>query len=185
MGITNYSKSRLLLLPFLLGALLLWNGCKEDQKVEAPTAKNPVISTFYLIRHAEKDRTDPTDSNPELNQAGLGRAIKWEEVLSHVPLTAIYSTNYERTWMTAEPTAVNNNITIQEYDPSDLDIPSFLKDNEGGHVLVVGHSNSTPTLVNSLLGQDKYQQMDDDDNASMFIVRVIDSVATDIRLHIE
>ena len=184
MAKTNYLKSRLLLLPLLLGALLLCNGCKEDKEEQA-IAKDPVISTFYLIRHAEKDRTDPTDSNPELNQAGLGRAIKWEEVLQHVPLTAIYSTNYERTWMTAEPAAVNNDITIQEYDPSDLDIPTFLKDNTGGHVLVVGHSNTTPVLANALLGEDKYEQMDDDDNGSMFIIRVIDSVATDIRLHID
>lgn len=185
MANTNYSKGRLLLLPFLLATLLVWNGCKEDEKDEALTAKDPVISTFYLIRHAEKDRTDPTNSNPELNQAGLGRAIKWEAVLQHVPLTAIYSTNYERTWMTAEPAAVNNDMSIQEYDPSDLDIPTFLKDNEGGHVLVVGHSNTTPVLANALLGEEKYEQMDDNDNGSMFIIRVIDSVATGIRLHID
>jgi len=186
MGKTNIIKDQpFRLLPFLLLTILLWNGCKEEKKEEVPVATAPSIATFYLIRHAEKDRSDPSDSNPELNQAGLGRAIKWEEILQNVPLTAIYSTNFERTLMTAEPAAVKNNISVQYYDPSTLDIPTFLKDNENGHVLVVGHSNTTPVLANSLLGEEKYAQIDDNDNASLFIIRVIDSVATSIRLHID
>ena len=35
----------------------------------------PVISTYYLIRHSEKDRSNPENPDPELNQKGLGRAM--------------------------------------------------------------------------------------------------------------
>ncbi|MDP5093772.1 MAG: phosphoglycerate mutase, partial [Polaribacter sp.] len=31
-------------------------------------------TTYYLIRHAEKDRTDATNQNPNLNEDGLKRA---------------------------------------------------------------------------------------------------------------
>ncbi len=170
----------------LLGAV----GCKEEPKNIEVEEDNDItaienITTFYLIRHAEKDRSDPSDSNPELNQDGLGRSIGWAEVLDKVDLTAIYSTNFERTTMTAGPTAVKNSIEIQYYDPSDLDIAAFIAENEGGNVLVVGHSNTTPDFVNKLLGEEKYGPMEDDDNASLFIVRIIDGVPTDIRLQVD
>ena len=146
-------------------------------------AKDPVISTFYLIRHAEKDRTDPTNSNPELNQGGLGRAIKWAEVFETIDLDVIYSTNYERTSMTAAPTSVKKDIDVKYYNPGDVDIEALKAENLSKNVLIVGHSNTTPVMANKLLGYEKYEQMDDTDNGSLFIVRIIDSVATDIRLN--
>ena len=32
---------------------------------------------IYLIRHAEKDRSDVKNRNPELNELGKKRALKW------------------------------------------------------------------------------------------------------------
>ena len=72
-----------------------------------------IVSTFYFIRHAEKDRTDPNNVDPELNQDGLGRAMRWAEVLDPIPLDAIYSTDFDRTTMTAAPTSVKKDINIQ------------------------------------------------------------------------
>ena len=157
--------------------------CNDDTK-DIEINEEPIISTFYLIRHAEKDRSDPNNIDPELIQKGLDRAIRWAEVFDPIPLDAIYSTNYERTLMTAAPTSVKKNIDIQYYDPGALDIDAFKADNEGKNVLIVGHSNTTPDFTNKILGFEKYDDMYDDDNASLFIVRVIDSVATDIRLKI-
>ena len=57
--------------------------------------------------------------------------------------------------------------------------------NEGKNVLVVGHSNTTPMLVNKMIDLEKYDQMDDSDNSSLFIVRIIDGVPTDIRLKMD
>ncbi|MEN8789558.1 MAG: histidine phosphatase family protein, partial [Flavobacteriaceae bacterium] len=75
-------------------------GCKDDNQNMNLETEAPV-STFYLIRHAEKDRSDPENIDPELNQKGLGRAMHWAEILEDVSLDAIYSTDYERTTMTA------------------------------------------------------------------------------------
>ena len=154
--------------------------CKKDTKnVE------PIVSTFYFIRHAEKDRTDPENPDPELNQDGLNRAIRWAEIFDPIPMDVIYSTNYERTSMTAAPTSVKKNIDIKYYDPNEVDIEEFKLINEGKNVLVVGHSNTTPAFVNKMIGFEKYDDMDDSDNSSLFIVRVIDGVPTDIRLKMD
>ncbi len=159
-------------------------GCNETTK-DMEITEDPVISTFYFIRHAEKDRTDPENKDPELNQDGLNRAIRWAEVFDPIDLDAVYSTNYERTSMTAAPTSVKKNIPIKYYDPTSLDIEAFKSSNERLSVLVVGHSNTTPDFVNKMLGIDKYQSMDDTDNSSLFIIRIIDGEATDLRLQID
>ena len=36
-------------------------------------------STFYLIRHAEKVRTNKSDRDPALNEKGIIRALNWKE----------------------------------------------------------------------------------------------------------
>ena len=169
--------------PLIALAIILVGsiGCKKDTKI----GEYPVVSTLYFIRHAEKDRTDPENPDPELNQDGLDRAIRWAEVFDAIPLDIVYSTNYERTSMTAAPTSVKKDIDIKYYDPSSLDIEAFKLENEGKNVLVVGHSNTTPMLVNKVIGEEKYDQMDDSDNSSLFIVRIIDGVPTDIRLKMD
>ncbi len=164
---------------FVLIAVGIVSCNNKDTQIKA----DPVVSTFYLIRHAEKDRTDATNSNPELNQDGLGRAIKWAEIFEPIDLDIIYSTNYERTSMTAAPTSIKKDINITYYNPSDIDIEALKSENLSKDVLIVGHSNTTPVMVNKLLGYEKYESMDDTDNSSLFIVRIIDSVATDIRLN--
>lgn len=157
--------------------------CKDDKKetVEAPQEMG--TSTFYFIRHAEKDRSDPENSDPELSQDGLGRAMHWDVILEDVALDAIYSTDYRRTSMTAAPTSVNRNIDVQYYDPRILDIQEFKRDNLNKNVLVVGHSNTTPQFVNQMLGEEKYFPMDDNDNGSLFIVQIVNGEATSQRLH--
>ncbi len=162
-------------------ALLFALGCQED-KVSVQEAAPPQVSTYYLIRHAEKDRSDPENLDPELTQKGLGRAMHWAEILNDVALDAVYTTDYERTSMTAAPISVKQDITVQYYDPETLDIAQFKVDNLGKNVLVVGHSNSTPALVNKLIGQERYGPMDDSDNGSLFIVQLFGSQATVSRL---
>ncbi len=159
----------------------LGNGCKDEPKDSGP----PVISTFYLIRHAEKDRSNPDNTDPELNQDGLNRAVKWAEVFDPIELDAIYSTNFERTTMTSRPVSIKKEIEIEYYDPEAVDIEAFKEMHKGHDVLVVGHSNSTPAFVNRLLGEEKYTSMEDDDNSSLYIVRFINDNTTDLRLKMD
>lgn len=165
---------------FSLLALVLIS-CKTEENVSDQAAEQ-VVSTFYLIRHAEKDLSDADSLDPELTQKGLGRAMHWAEILDDVSLDAIYSTDYERTSMTAAPAAVKQDITVTYHNPVEMDLEQFKTDNLGKNVLVVGHSNTTPDLVNRLIGMEKYAQLDDSEYGHLFIVQFTGDQVTDIHL---
>lgn len=162
--------------------LLFSTGCKDEPKM---TDFDTVTSTFYFIRHAEKDRSDPENVDPELTQKGLGRAMHWAEILRDIPLDAVYTTDFDRTSMTAAPTSVKNDITVEYYDPEMINIEQFKADNLGKNVLIVGHSDSTPKLVNQMIGEEKYYPMEDVDNGSLFIVQSRSGNTTSQRLHFD
>lgn len=143
------------------------------------------VSTYYLIRHAEKDRTDKTNQDPNLKQKGLARALEWARVFKDVSFDEIYATPYRRTRQTAEPTAFLQKKKITEYNPSNLDFDEFKAATKGKTVLIVGHSNTTPNFANALIGEERFEAMKDTDNASLFIITVIDGKATGIRLMID
>lgn len=165
-------------------SLLMLTSCKEKPQFQDTGADETLAtSTFFLIRHAEKDRTNPEDPDPELNQKGLGRAMHWAEVLGDIPLDAIYSTEFNRTEMTAAPASVKQDLTVRYYDPGTLDIEAFKADNAGMNVLVVGHSDTTPDLVNRLIGEQRFGPMEDDDNGSLFIVTLTGARSSVHRLH--
>lgn len=166
--------------------VLIFNilSCKDDKKEIVQEPLEPGVSTFYFIRHAEKDRSDSENSDPELSQDGLGRAMHWDEILKDVELDAIYSTDYQRTAMTAAPISVNRNIDVQYYEPQMIDYAEFKSENLNKNILVIGHSNTTPEFVNQMLGEDKYFAMDDNDNGSLFTVQIVNGIATAQRVHI-
>lgn len=154
----------------ILGCILVFISCgKELKKSESNKEK---ISTFYFIRHAEKDRSDATNDNPHLLDIGKQRAEKWSDVLKNINFDAIYSTNYNRTKETAKPTALKNQLELTIYNPKTIDIPIFLKENDGKNVLVVGHSNSTPEFVNAILKTNIYKHIEDNNNGNIYIISI-------------
>ena len=104
--------------------------------------------------------------------------MHWAEILADVDLDAIYSTDYNRTSMTAAPTSVKKNIDVQYYDPSSIDITQFKNDNLNKNVLVVGHSNTTPDFVNKLIDEERFPSIDDSENGILFIVQIVNGRPT-------
>ncbi|QXP78977.1 MULTISPECIES: SixA phosphatase family protein [Winogradskyella] len=153
----------LILITFF--SFFIFASCKEKSEKQSDE-----ISTYYLIRHAEKDRSDNTSRNPNLTNEGLKRADNWAKHFKDIDFDAIYSTDYNRTKQTAMPTVKSKNIELQIYDPSDLKIEAFLEKTKGKTVLIVGHSNTTPKFVNELLGEEKYDDIADDNNANLYLV---------------
>ena len=134
--------------------------------------KEETITTYYLIRHSEKVRTDSSNKNPDLNKKGLERAKRWAEYFKNIHLDAVYSTNYNRTIQTSKPTAESKKLAIIKYDPSNMYDSLFQKNTKGKTVLIVGHSNTTPAFANKILGEKKYKDINDRDNSSLFIVKL-------------
>ena len=144
--------------------------CQEKKKEN----NNPEVNStvYYFMRHAEKDRTDLSNKDPELLEIGIERAKKWAIHFESIHLDQIYSTDYKRTQQTAKYIAENKNIVVQSYDPRSLYDSEFKKNTKGKKVLVVGHSNTTPAFVNTILGKDEYQDIQDNNNGNLYIVRI-------------
>lgn len=141
--------------------------------------------TFYFIRHAEKERSNPKDRNPHLTKNGQTRAENWAHFFKDIPLKAIYSSNYHRTIETATPTAAQKGLEVLTYDPSNLDPSPFLEKFPKDQVLIVGHSNTTPAFVNAFLNEVKYKDLDDADNGSIFVLQITNGVKLVNQYHID
>lgn len=122
--------------------------------------------TLYFIRHFEKQSGGP---DPELTQQGHDRAKQLADLLDNVGLQAIYSSDYKRTKQSAAPTADELNLDITVYNPRQLaDLATQLMA-RGETALIVGHSNTTPGMVNLVGGDAK--PLTDKDYGDVFIVK--------------
>ncbi|PHS64779.1 MAG: phosphoglycerate mutase [Flavobacterium sp.] len=163
---------------FLLTFITLFASCKSDKKEEVKLEAKTTV--YYLIRHAEKDRSTP-DKDPGLTEKGIERANNWTKILNDKEIDLVFSTDYKRTQQTASPFASAHKLKILNYDPKHLYNDEFKAKTKGKTVLIVGHSNTTPAFVNTILGSQKYNKIDDKDNGKMFIVSIInDSVLVKI-----
>lgn len=154
------ASARTLLLAFLLPALAL-AACAANGSPAPPAEPDPsmqtsgsmwVGGTIYLARHAEAVGEDDAR---RLTAEGRARAEALAEFLqaqAKEPIERIFSTDYPRTLETARPIAERLGLEVELYDPQDL--PAFAErlKSMGQTVLVVGHSNTTPALVELLGG---------------------------------
>ena len=130
------------------------------------------ITTFILVRHAEK--ADDGTKNPPLTEEGNMRANNLLALLTMADISAIYSTDYKRTQLTVAPLATVKDMEVLTYgwkDPEAM-LTTMLEKHVGGIVVISGHSNTTPTVANILLGEDKFEQFDDLDYGNLLIVTV-------------
>jgi broad specificity phosphatase PhoE len=102
-----------------------------------------------LVRHAER-LDDSTDS--PLSKAGEARAVRLAGQLKDAGIRAIYTTQYARTIQTAEPIASAlglKPITITASDVAAL-VNRLRTQNMNDVVLVIGHSNTLPSILTAL-----------------------------------
>ncbi|WP_024889846.1 SixA phosphatase family protein [Luteimonas huabeiensis] len=129
-------------LPMLLLCLLA--GCAAMPQAETDTV-------FLVARHAEK--ADDGSADPQLSEAGRGRAQSLATALADVPLRAVYATPTRRTRETALPTAQRRGLPVRDYDPARTpsETATLLHMRHAGQqVLMIGHSDTVPALVASL-----------------------------------
>jgi 2,3-bisphosphoglycerate-dependent phosphoglycerate mutase len=130
------------------------------------------VTTFILVRHAEKDLTQSTP-DPDLSAEGKVRAEKLKVLLKDAKVSALYSTNYKRTKDTIRPLANSNGLDINTYEPLKKDaIDKMIADNAGGTIVVSGHSNTIPWTANYLLGKEEFATMTDTDYDNIYIITI-------------
>lgn len=124
---------------------------------------------IILVRHAEKASDDPSD--PNLNSLGLRRSEKLFRLLEKQKITAVYSTDYKRTKETVVSIANANQLEVSIYSSlSESFWNKIISKNLGKTIVVSGHSNTTPLLVNLLIGENKFEQLADSEYGNIYIV---------------
>ena len=129
---------------------------------------------LILVRHAEKDTSASANpDDPNLSPEGLQRAQRLAEKIKRYKPGAVYSTNYLRTLDTAAPTAKMRHKKVEIYDakkPNDL-IDRIMK-SKTKRFLVVGHSNTIPGLANLLIKKQLFQNLDESEYGTIWIIRL-------------
>lgn len=161
-----------------LGFTTLFYSCEQPNKTNSSSTsekiepiKDKTTATFFCVRHAEKTK-DKED--PDLTESGYARANTLAHVLRDVKLDAVYSTEFKRTKETARPSAESNGLNIISYSHKE---PTAFSEElrtkyPAGNVLIVGHSNSTPTLVNHLTKNETYQKLDESQYDKIYVVKI-------------
>ncbi len=144
--------------------------------ISCNTFDNDKCTSIYLIRHAEKIRTDENESDPLLNKSGFLRAIKWSEVFEKIEIDKILSTDTKRTISTVIPTSDKKQLKVEIYRPEEISYESFLKENKGNKVLIVGHSNTIPETTNILIKNKIYNQIEDNNNSNLYYVNICNGI---------
>jgi 2,3-bisphosphoglycerate-dependent phosphoglycerate mutase len=153
---------------------LLFTGCNNEprqaditeEKVEEPS------TLFYILRHAEKAIVE-NDPDPLLSEEGFLRAERLKRMLWDSPPDVIFSSDYQRNYLTAKPLADALGIEILRYDPRDSPtlVSRIFQEHPGKKVLIIGHSNTVPGLVNILIWEDKFTDLDETEYSKLFVVK--------------
>jgi len=148
----------------------------------AMTTALPVDSTQFvtiiLVRHAEKATAD---ADTELSKTGKDRAERLVRVLKDANIDELHSTPFKRTSSTIAPIAGKLGKNIASYKTNDLTaFADALRKKWGKTILVAGHSNTTPNLVNLLIKENRFQQLDDAEYGKIFIVTIHKSGASEV-----
>ncbi len=189
-----------LLFVLLLACLSVFPGCEKDPEVITKTVVekdtititatdtvfvnltdtvsltefiHDTAMTFILVRHAE---TTGSGSNPNLSADGLERAEELVRVLKNIGIDGVYSTDFNRTQQTALPVATDKSLSVNTYNPSALNgfADTVLENHHGQIVLVVGHSNTTPDLLNILTGTNDFSDLPETQYDNFFVATVFE-----------
>ncbi len=137
-------------LASLLALLLALTGAAHAQ--DSPTV-------VVVIRHAEKVADGSND--PSLSEAGVKRAQELVELAEESGVKAIYTTQYKRSQETARPLAARLSVPVTSVEINKENAGAYpaklakevLSKHAGQVVLIIGHSNTVPAIVEALGGK--------------------------------
>ncbi len=130
-------------------------------------ACSTTVTPVYLLRHAEKG----SGFDPNLTLTGEQRAEELVRILKNVPVAAVYSTDTNRARQTAQPLATDRNLSLEFY--TDLSVAgTILFEHEKEVVVIVGHSDTVPGLINAFGGTPPYTLIPGSEFDNLFLLIV-------------
>ncbi|MBX2928341.1 MAG: histidine phosphatase family protein [Saprospiraceae bacterium] len=145
---------------------LVWEEEKPDWPLDEQGGE---LTKIIVVRHAEKANDGTSD--PPLSEAGLQRAAKLNRMLSDLKIDRLYSTFYKRNVQTLAPLAEAQKVEIVTYEAHDKTLAARILESDRGKTIVIsGHSNTVPGLVNAWLGHNKYADLPDSEYSKIWIL---------------
>jgi phosphohistidine phosphatase SixA len=138
--------------------------------------RQPKVTTILLVRHA--DRTGDDDLTP----AGQQRAQQLAEVTRKAGVTAIYTTDFQRTRKTAQPLADLLKLQPVVYNSYPSLMNQVLADHAGDVVLIVGHGPSVSVIAKTFGAAIPITDFEDFDNLLVVTRKVNASIANAVNL---
>jgi broad specificity phosphatase PhoE len=142
----------------------------NNSNSQSEEQNNSGVTTFYFIRHAEKQQGD----DPPLTALGEQRANEWVNYFFLKNVDAVLSSDTQRTRSTAAPLARAKKLETEIYDVKAINGKTLLEQYRGKVVVLFGHSNTINTYANDLQVEEKYSELDDADFDHYFVVKVDD-----------
>ena len=120
------------------------------------------VLMVYVVRHAEK-MSPWSNHNPPLSPKGYQRAEALSERLASAPLDKVIVSNYRRTQETAAPTAESHGLETVVLPATSIDeiVDEALQHSTNRAVLIVGHSNTVPLIVQALQPNAQVEDIDE------------------------
>jgi broad specificity phosphatase PhoE len=141
--------------------------------ITTAVAAQGATTTVIVVRHAEKAAVPAED--PPLTTEGQARARDLEDALRNAGVSAVITTQFVRTRDTGQPTASALGIAAEIVPTSSAthvkDVVAAVRRHEGQTVLVVGHSNTVPEIVEAL-GAVKPATICDAEYDNLYIVTI-------------
>jgi broad specificity phosphatase PhoE len=126
---------------------------------------------IILVRHAEKIGDDMNGKDVPLSKAGQERARLLAEMLKDSGITVIYASDTVRTRATAQPLAKQLGLPIRNLEQRDPEgaIRRLRKENPNDVVLIVGHADTLPGLLQAL-GYRREVRIHSNEYTNLFVV---------------
>jgi DNA-binding winged helix-turn-helix (wHTH) protein/phosphohistidine phosphatase SixA len=180
-SVFNYKKLFYLLLLTVLfssiGLLMLQNkskslpaNSKQTEFSSILKESNSDMTQIYILRHTEK--SDTVTEDPPLSEAGIERAHYLKKVLQYIEFDRIFTTDYVRNIQTSNILVGDKNIKPEIYYPMSFEVLEFIKSIQGQKILIIGHSNTIPDMVNRIIGESTYPPMSHKNYNLMHIVNI-------------
>lgn len=144
-----------------------------EDSTELVLEEDSITKIFYLIRHAEKDTS--IKDEPPLTEEGLKRATKVADIMRGTRVDAIYSTLTLRTMFTVDSLADIKAMNILPYENKGLKeiIEKVKTSKEHNRIFMVGHSNTIPSITNTLADKDVFKKTFDESDYGNFVIVVL------------
>ena len=131
----------------------------NEKKIETSPVSDNQMTTVIALRHAETEK-DGTQ-NPPLSENGKKQVEDLIKALENAGVAAVFTTQFKRTFDTGKPLGEKLGVPVIPVEINGQNLADYhnqiaekiLKEFSGKTVVVIGHSNTVPPIVQALSGK--------------------------------